>query len=961
MTREPEQILEDNLVQQLTTLGFSFVEIHEESELISNLKFQLEKHNKVNLSEKDFHKVLNHLNKGNVFERAKTLRDRFQLTKEDGESVYLSFLNSDNWLDNQFQVTQQVSIEGKYKNRYDVTLLVNGLPLVQIELKRRGLELKEAFNQTNRYHRHSYAASHGLFQFIQIFVISNGVNTKYYANNRKQSFKQTFYWADVDNKNITDLGEFASTFLQAGHIGRMLAKYIVLNETDKILMVLRPYQYYATEAIIDRVKNSDKNGYIWHTTGSGKTLTSFKTSQILVDLPQVHKVLFVVDRKDLDYQTIKEFNSFSKGSVDSTDDTKTLVEQLTDNTKLIVTTLQKLNTAVSKKRYSDKLSHLANENVIFIFDECHRSQFGETHKKITEFFKNHQLFGFTGTPIFEENAFSKNSLKHTTKELFHKRLHSYVITDAIKDENVLRFAIEYVGRYKENDGKATSLDIKVEDIDTKEILDSAVRLEKVTDYILQNHNRKTHHKKFTSIFCVSSIDVLIKYYEIFRRKKIDGEHDLRIATIFSYGMNEEDQEADGFMLPTNTEYMIAAEEAGTYGKMHTREKLDTFIEDYNEMFGTQYSTKDSETYYNYYKDIGKRIKDMEKVGNDPDTNIDLLLVVSMFLTGFDGKLINTLYVDKNLKQHGLIQAYSRTNRIINEQKSHGNVVAFRNLKKATDDAITLFSKKEAKEDIIIPPYESFVDRFNKQFLELIKLAPTIKSVDTLPSEEEEFEFIKVFRGIIRLLNTLKTFSEFSWSDLAMQEQQFEDYKSKYLDLHDKVKSNKIEKYKESILDDIDFEIELIHRDEVNVAYILKLLNKFKSSNESERAKQEKQILDLLSGEIQLRSKRELIQKFIAENLVKLGPEDDVDDAFETFWKVERNGAFEELCEEENIIPMKLENLIGDYLFTDRKPLNDDIVDTLKVKPKILERKKVVERVSDKIYAFIDTFISGMAG
>lgn len=961
MTREPEQILEDNLVQQLIGLGFSFVEIDDEDTLIHNLKVQLEKHNKIKLSERDFQRVLNHLNKGNVFERAKTLRDRLQLTKEDGESVYLNFLNSDNWLDNQFQVTHQVSVEGKYKNRYDVTLLVNGLPLVQIELKRRGLELKEAFNQTNRYHRHSYAASHGLFQFIQIFVISNGVNTKYYANNRKQSFKQTFYWADVDNKNITDLGEFASSFLQAGHIGKMLAKYIVLNETDKILMVLRPYQYYATEAIIDRVKNSDKNGYIWHTTGSGKTLTSFKTSQILVDLPQVHKVLFVVDRKDLDYQTIKEFNSFSKGSVDSTDDTKTLVEQLTDDTKLLVTTLQKLNTAVSKKRYSDKLSHLANENVIFIFDECHRSQFGETHKKITEFFKKHQLFGFTGTPIFEENAFSKNSLKHTTKELFHKRLHSYVITDAIKDENVLRFAIEYVGRYKENDGKATSLDIKVEDIDTKELLDSAVRLEKVADYILQNHNRKTHHKKFTSIFCVSSIDVLIKYYEIFRRKKIDGEHDLRIATIFSYGMNEEDQEADGFMLPTNTEFMIAAEEAGTYGKMHTREKLDTFIEDYNEMFGTQYSTKDSETYYNYYKDIGKRIKDMEKVGNDPDTNIDLLLVVSMFLTGFDGKLINTLYVDKNLKQHGLIQAYSRTNRIINEQKSHGNVVAFRNLKKATDDAITLFSKKEAKEDVIIPPYESFVDRFNKQFLELIKLAPTIKSVDALPSEEEEFEFIKVFREIIRLLNILKTFSEFSWGDLAMQEQQFEDYKSKYLDLHDKVKSNKIEKYKESILDDIDFEIELIHRDEVNVAYILKLLNKFKSSNESERAKQEKQILDLLSGEIQLRSKRELIQKFIAENLVKLGPEDDVDDAFETFWKVERNGAFEELCEEENIIPMKLENLIGDYLFTDRKPLNDDIVDTLKVKPKILERKKVVERVSDKIYAFIDTFISGMAG
>ncbi len=961
MTREPEQILEDNLVQQLSNLGHAFIEIKDEQALVANLKIQLEKHNDIKLTDKDFSRVLNHLNKGNVFERAKTLRDRFQLTKEDGESVYLNFLNIDNWLDNEFQVSQQISIEGKYKNRYDVTLLVNGLPLVQIELKRRGLEIKEAFNQTNRYHRHSYSASHGLFQFIQIFVISNGVNTKYYANNRKQSFKQTFYWSDIDNKNITDLEAFAQAFLNAGHIGKMLAKYIVLNETDKILMVLRPYQYFATESIIDRVKNSSKNGYIWHTTGSGKTLTSFKTSQILVNLPQIHKVVFVVDRKDLDYQTIKEFNSFSKGSVDSTDDTKTLVEQFSDDTKLIVTTLQKLNTAISKSHYKRKIQHLAKEKVVFIFDECHRSQFGETHKKITDFFENHQLFGFTGTPIFVENAISKDSLKHTTKELFHDCLHKYVITDAIRDENVLRFAIEYVGRYQENEGKATSLDIKVEDIDTRELLDSAIRLEKVSDYIIQNHKRKTHHRKFTSIFCVSSIDVLIKYYEIFKRKKDDGEHDLRIATIFTFGMNEEDQEADGYMLPTDTEFMQAAEDAGTYGRMHTRDKLDNFIADYNEMYGTQYSTKDTETFYNYYKDVGKRIKDMEKVGNDPDTNIDILLVVSMFLTGFDGKLINTLYVDKSLKHHGIIQAYSRTNRIINEQKSHGNIVVFRNLKKATDNAITLFSNKDAKEDIIIPPYEEFVNKFNEQFIKLLKLTPTVQSVDDLPSEEEELQFITTFRELIRLLNILKTFTEFSWDDLAMNEQQFEDYKSKYLDLHDKVKSNKIEKYKESILDDIDFEIELIHRDEVNVAYILRLLRKLKDAEQSQAAKQEKQILDLLSGEIQLRSKRELIQKFIQNNLLKLDPDEDVEEAFDTFWKIERNQAFDDLCKEEKIIPMRLENLIGNYLFTDRKPLRDDIVDTLEVKPKILERKKVVERISDKIYAFIDTFISGMAG
>ncbi len=959
MTREPEQILEDNLVQKLTGLGHQLVQIHDEKELIQNLKIQLERLNSVKLSDKDFSRVLNQLNKGNVFERAKILRDKFQLTQEDGVSVYLDFLDTENWSRNRYQVTQQVTVEGSYKNRYDVTLLVNGLPLVQVELKRRGLELKEAFNQTNRYQRHSYSASHGLFQYIQIFVISNGVNTKYYANNRKQSFKQTFFWADKENKNVSQLEDFASSFLTTGHIGKMLAKYIVLNETDKVLMVLRPYQYYAAEAIIERVKTSTKNGYIWHTTGSGKTLTSFKASQILTHLPQVHKVVFVVDRKDLDYQTTKEFNSFSKGSVDGTDNTRKLVDQFRDDTQLIVTTIQKLNTAISKKRYLSRMEKLQDEKIIFIFDECHRSQFGETHQRITSFFNNHQLFGFTGTPIFVENALSRNSIKHTTKELFHECLHKYVITDAIRDVNVLKFAIEYVGRYRENEGKSTGIDIQVEDIDTRELLDSAPRLEMVVNYILANHSRKTHNRKFTSIFCVSSIDVLIKYYEIFNRKKKDGEHNLRIATIFSYGTNEEDMDADGFFLPTDTEFQMAAEQAGTYGRSHTRDKLESFIGDYNEMFRTNFTTKDSDSFYNYYKDIGKRVKDMEKVGNDPESNIDILLVVSMFLTGFDGRLINTLYADKNLKHHGLIQAFSRTNRILNEQKSHGNIVCFRNLKKATDDAITLFSKKEAKEDIIIPPYEEFLERFNERFVDLIKMTPTVSSVDDLPSEDEELEFAKTFRELIRLLNVIKTFTEFTWADLAMEEQQFENYKSKYLDLHDKVKSGS-EKVKESILDDVDFELELIHRDEINVAYILRLLAKLKDAQEQDHEKQKKAIIDLLTGEKQLRSKRELIEKFIHENLPRI-ERDDIEEEFETFWKIERNQAFEELCEEEKIIPIKLENLIGNYLFTERKPLRDDIVDTLEVKPKILERKAVVERVSERIFQFMETFISGMAG
>lgn len=959
MSREPEQILEDNLVKQLVALGYTFVPIKAENELVSNLKSQVEQFNKTKLSDREFAKVLNHLNKGNVFERAKLLRDKYQLTRDDGSSSYLDFVNTDNWSQNRFQVAQQVCIEGKYINRYDVTLLINGLPLVQIELKRRGLELKEAFNQTNRYQRHSYSASHGLFQFVQLFVISNGVNTKYYVNNRKQSFKYTFFWADEWNRNITQLEPFANEFLNPAHVARMLTRYIVMNETSRVLMVLRPYQYYAVEAIVDRVKNSTENGYIWHTTGSGKTLTSFKASQILTRLPQVHKVVFVVDRKDLDYQTVKEFDSFSKGSVDATEDTRMLVSQFADDTKLIVTTIQKLNTAISKRHHLSKMESLRDKRIVFIFDECHRSQFGETHKKITGFFRKHQLFGFTGTPIFVENAVSKDSLKHTTKELFHKQLHSYVITDAIRDENVLRFSVEYIGRYKENEGKQSAIDIKVEDIDTKEVYESDKRLEKIVDYIILNHNRKTYNRKFTSIFAVSSIDVLIKYYELFSRKKAEGKHNLRVATIFTYGVNEDDQEANDLMIAEDEQLSMAADLSVRYESSHTRDKLESFIADYNAMYGTKFSTRDSESFYNYYKDISKRVKDMEKEGNDHEMNIDILLVVNMFLTGFDGKFINTLYVDKNLKYHGLIQAYSRTNRIL-DTKTQGNILCFRNLKHATDDAIALFSNKEAKEDIFLEPYEEFVKRFNRKYIDLLQIAPTIDSVNDLESEVEELEFIKCFRELIRIMNILKSFTDFNWSDLSITEQQFEDYKSKYLDLHDKVKSSKQEIQKESILDEVDFELELIHRDEVNVAYILQLLGRLKKMKKAEQERQKKAIVDLMSSEAQLRSKRELIEKFINKNLPQIEDPLDIPEQFETFWKVERNAAFEELCKEEKIAPLKLENLIGNYLFTERKPLRDDIVDTLEVKPKILERQTVIQRVSQRIYNFMETFISGMA-
>ena len=952
---QPEQILEDQLMAQMQKLGYTFVAIRDEKDLLANLKAQLEKHNKICFTDKEFDRVLNILSKGTVFEKAKILREKQHITRDNGESLYFEFIEQENWCQNGFQVTQQVTIDGMYKNRYDVTLLINGLPMVQIELKRRGLELKEAFNQINRYQKHSFGASIGLFQYVQIFVISNGVNTKYYANNKNQSFKQTFYWGGVDNKPITQLEQFAFCFLDTCHVSKMICKYIVLSEAYKILMVLRPYQYYAVEALIERVKNSDKNGYIWHTTGSGKTLTSFKASQILMNLPKVKKVVFVVDRKDLDFQTTKEFNSFSKGSIDGTDNTQALVKQFSDDTKLIVTTIQKLNTAISKKQYLLRMDKLKDEKIVFIFDECHRSQFGETHTRIRKFFRNIQLFGFTGTPIFVDNAVKNELGKRTTTELFGECLHKYVITDAIKDENVLKFSVEYVGRFKQKEESLTNIDIEVEQIDTREAMEWPMRLEKITDYILANHNRKTYSRAFTAMFCVSSVDTLIRYYDLFQAKKEAGLHNLRIATIFSYGVNEEDKDANGLYEDLVSEdVLLAAEPSSDYVTVaapvinqHSREKLDSYIVHYNKMFGTNFSTRDNVAYYNYYNDISKKVK---------ERNIDILLVVNMFLTGFDSPTLNTLYVDKNLKYHGLIQAYSRTNRILNEQKSQGNIVVFRNLKQATDEAIALFSNKDAKDIIIMEPYEDYVSKFSDAFIALLKVAPTVDSVSALPSEIEELEFIKAFRELMRLRNVLSTFADFSFDDLAMSEQLFVDYKSKYMDLYDKSQQG-VEKEKVSILEDVDFELELIGRDDINVAYILKLLASLKGGDKEKR---QKEIIDLLTGETHLRSKKELIEKFINESLPLIEDSDDIPEAFDKFWSVEQALAYRKMCEDEMLSVEKVDKIIENYLFNDRLPLRDAVLDLIDGKqPTILERKKVGDRIVDKIVRFVETFMNGM--
>lgn len=970
---ESEEILEQKLVQQLTsTLGYSFVPIPDETALLVNLKKQLEIHNKVSLSAEEFKQVLNKLDKGGVFERAKILRERLDYLKDNGDTGYLQLLNIEHWCRNQFQVTRQVTMDkGSYKNRYDVTLLINGLPLVQIELKRRGLEMKEAFNQINRYKRHSFWSSYGLFQYVQLFIISNGVNTKYLANSgeRVLPYKFTNYWADADNKKITQLTDFADAFLEKCHLSKMICKYIVLHQTTQTLMVLRPYQFHAVEAIINRVKDTDKNGYIWHTTGSGKTLTSFKASQILIKLPKVHKVVFVVDRKDLDSQTIREFDGFQRGSVDSSDNTKVLVQQLTDTYKdpktgdfkqndLIVTTIQKLNRAILRNAYKKQLAPLQDKHIVFIFDECHRSQFGETHKRIKEFFHSHQMFGFTGTPIFAKNAVRNELGKRTTKDLFDKRLHQYVLPDAIRDENVLKFSVDYYKTFKEKEEDQDKPDVLVEGIESKEVLEADARLEAVTDFIIQNHDSKTQNRLFSAIFCVSSIDILIKYYDLFKKKKEEGQHDLRIVTIFSYRTNEEDQDVEEGNIPDPMDAFDEKEPVNS----HSRDKLDEYIADYNKMYKTKFSTKDSKLFYDYYKDIGQKLKNREKeqfASVHHPHRIDILLVVNMFLTGFDAKKVNTMYVDKNLKQHGLIQAFSRTNRIINTKKHHGIIYCFRNLRKATDNAIKMFSNKTPVEDILLEPYEHYKEKFEEAVEQLKAIAPEVSSVDELLTEADEAEFVKAFRELVRLNNIMSGFDEYGQDEEpVIDPQEYSDYKSKYLDLYRKVREDR-SKQKTSILNDLDFEVELIQRVEINVGYILQLLGDLHKTKKKDQPRKRKEIYDLLGGEVELHSKKELIKKFIEQQLPKIKDAEDIPTAFDNFWTVEKQIAFEDLASAEKLDPNKLLTAVKDYLYTGKRPLPTVIEDMQLEPPGFFESEATEERISDKIVEFVKTFDDGM--
>lgn len=927
-----EKKLEENLLKQLSDQGYEIVDVKDEDSLLENFRKQLEKFNNIKFSNEEFTKILTHLAGGSIFEKSKKLRDKFELPKENGKIEYIKFIDKENVENNIFQVTNQITIKGLYENRYDVTILVNGLPLVQIELKKKTIQLKKAFHQVQRYQRHSYSYK-ALFQYIQIFVISNEENTRYFSNNNELNYAFTFSWADEYNLKKNKLTDFAASFLDRKHLGNMLTKYIVTNETMKALMILRPYQYYAVEKIIDRVKNyPNRNGYIWHTTGSGKTLTSFKASQILSSLNGIDKVIFCVDRKDLDYQTSKEFNAFSKGSVGDVNNTGQFVDQMiSSNYNIIVTTIQKLNNAISKPHYLKQMERIKDKRIVFIFDECHRTQFGETHAKINEFFTNKQFFGFTGTPIFADNAIKYR----TTKDLFDDCLHKYTIKEAIDDENVLGFSVEYYSTFnlKDKEGNDLSPDEMIENgIDTKEVFSNRQRLEKIVDFILEHHNSKTSNREYQSIFAISDINTLIEYYKIFKEKGTN----LKIASIFTYEANSDLANDEGTF-----------EVEGNECK-HPREYLDEMVADYNKMFGDNFNLNQENGFNSYFVDISKKIKERK---------IDILLVVNMFLTGFDSKYLNTLYVDKNLKYHGLIQAYSRTNRILNVNKQHGNIVCFRNLKKRTDEAIKLFSDENAVETVLMKDYSEYIGIINQYIEKLRDLADTSKDVDRLETEDNKLNFIEIFKNILRVLNRLETFSNFDFEDLDISKDEFESFKSKYVDMYDTlVGSRGSDGTKTSIIDEVDFEIELLKKDSINVAYIVSLLKNL-DSNQASFAKDVEFILKTMESSPVLRNKKELLERFIQENreILTFESKEDVEDGLAEFLKKEKEKAIQDMIVEEELKAESVNNIIEKCEFTSRTADYEDVRNSFIKKPSILKLKPRIETIQHKIENILDKF------
>lgn len=918
---QSEATLEQEFIRMLTAQGYEYLTIHDEAALVANLRRQLELLNDYTFSdaewERFFKDCIASANEGIMEKTRKIQSDHVQVLRQDnGASKNIYLLDKKNIHNNRLQVINQYEEgAGNCDVRYDVTVLVNGLPMVHIELKRRGVAIREAFNQIKRYQRDSFWAASGLYEYVQIFVISNGTHTKYYSNttrnshiketneNRNKSkktsnsFEFTSFWADGNNKTIPDLVDFTKTFFAKHTLLSILTRYCVFT-AENLLLVMRPYQIAATERILNRIEVSsnykkggtiEAGGYIWHTTCSGKTLTSFKTAQLASRLPGIDKVLFVVDRKDLDYQTMKEYDRFEKGAANSNTNTAVLQRQMGDpDVHIIITTIQKLDIFVRK----NKTHPVFRQHIVIIFDECHRSQFGDMHRAITKAFKTYHLFGFTGTPIFAVNASSGGAPDmRTTPQAFGDKLHTYTIVDAINDGNVLPFRIDYVNTVKEKD---TIKDAQVRAIDIEKAMGAPERIREIVSYTLEHFDQKTKRNSFytlkgqrtagfNSIFAVGSIPMAMKYYTEFKRQLTERGRELTVATIFSFAANEDDPED------------VMAEEGFDTDALDkpSRDFLDEAIKDYNEAFHTNYDTS-ADKFQNYYKDLSMRVKNRE---------VDILIVVNMFLTGFDATTLNTLWVDKNLKMHGLIQAFSRTNRILNSVKTFGNIVCFRDLQKATEDALALFGDRNASGIVLLKDYNSYYSGYVDNrghdvpgYQDLIdQLVTEFPVGQPIIGEQEQKDFIQLYGKILRLKNILSTFDQFAGSEI-LAERHFQDYQSMYIDLYQKFRP-KDDGDKENINDDIEFEMELIRQVEINIDYILILVARYHDSNCTD-----KEILGAIDraidSSIQLRSKKDLIEGFIDT----INASTEVDRDWHLYVHQQQETDLENIIEEERLKP-----------------------------------------------------------
>ncbi|WP_422404724.1 type I restriction endonuclease subunit R [Mammaliicoccus sp. JADD-157] len=920
MGYQSEYALENEVLQQLEGLGYERVEIHNVEALHNNFRQIINERHKDELkgkplTDREFDRLMTAINGKSVFESAMQLRDRYVLKRDDDTDIFIDFINLKQWCQNKFQVTNQISVKDKYKSRYDVTLLINGLPLVQIELKRSGVAITEAFNQIERYRRQNYT---GLFRYIQLFVVSNKMETRYYANSDREIFKgQMFYWSNEQNERINYLKDFIEAFLEPCHVAKMISRYMVVNETDKILMALRPYQVYAVEAILKRALETNNNGYIWHTTGSGKTLTSFKASQLLSQEENIKKVIFLVDRKDLDNQTLAEFNKFQEDSVDFTGNTHKLLRQLADPTvQLIVTTIQKMANAI--KSNATIMEKYKQDKVIFIIDECHRTQFGDMHRLIKQHFGNAQYFGFTGTPRFEEN---KSQDGRATADIFDKCLHHYLIKDAIRDHNVLGFSVEYNQTFNAQKDLEEEY---VSKINTSEIWMADDRIEAVARHLVSNYHKKTDNGNYTSMFAVQSIPMAIKYYNVFQKLKNEQVHDLNVTTIFTYQANEDSQEKEAYE--------------------HSREVLDDIMKDYNNAFGTNY---DTDNFEGYFSDVSKRMKEVVR-----DEKIDILIVVNMFLTGFDSRKLNTLYVDKNLKHHDLIQAYSRTNRIEKERKPYGNIVCYRDLKKQTDEAIEIFSQTNNTDTVLSLSYDEYLADFKDILDKVFQLAPTPFDVDQLEDEDVKKEFVILFRDLSNTLIKLKTFDEFQFTqnELGISEQTYEDYKSKYLNIYEEVIRGKKQGGDESssVLDDIDFQVELMRNDLINVKYIMDLIGQINLSDVKARDEKRHQIHKLLekADDQQLRLKADLIRDFLDKVVPSLKEDSDINEAYYEYEDEQKMIEIDTFAEDKTFSPIILNEVVSEFEYSgniDRKYIGQNITEPF------IKRK----RKTDQIVQFVE--------